>query len=212
MGNQETLEKLIGFIKANTLPIILGIIGFSFISYGIIKTLPSGKQNDTLTFDSKETISPQENKVILQDTAQDIAIDIEGAVIHPGVYHLQQDARIQDVLAKAGGLTKDANREVVAKQINLAAKIPDGGKIYIPFQNESTTGSVTSQNVLGDSSTIININTASAAVLDGLPGIGSVTAGKIINGRPYSAIEDLLGKKIVSQKVFDQIKEKISVN
>jgi len=55
----------------------------------------------------------------------------------------------------------------------------------------------------------VNINSASVHELDGLPGIGEVTADKIINNRPYERIEALVEKKIVGQKVFEQIKEKI---
>ena len=59
--------------------------------------------------------------------------------------------------------------------------------------------------------TLININTSSQSQLEILPGIGPVTAQKIILGRPYGSVDELLGKKIVGTKVFDQIKERISV-
>ena len=89
--------------------------------------------------------------------------------------------------------------------------LSDGQKIYIPKLSE-TQNSVSVNGVsTGNISSKININSAGASDLDSLPGIGSVTAQKIIDARPYSAIEDLLNRKIVSQKVFDQIKEKISI-
>ena len=62
------------------------------------------------------------------------------------------------------------------------------------------------------SPTIINLNTASAEELDTLPGVGAVTVNKIINGRPYSTIEDLLNKKIVNKGVFENIKGLITTN
>ncbi len=58
---------------------------------------------------------------------------------------------------------------------------------------------------------LININTASESQLDTLPGIGPVTAQKIIVGRQYGSIDELLSKKVVGAKVFEQLKDKISV-
>jgi DNA uptake protein ComE-like DNA-binding protein len=61
-------------------------------------------------------------------------------------------------------------------------------------------------------STLININEASEGQLDTLYGVGPATAQKIIGGRPYSDIQELLTKKIVSRSVFDKIKDRISIN
>ena len=112
-------------------------------------------------------------------------------------------------MVASGGLTELADRNWIAKNLNLALKVTDSQKIYIP-----KVGDTASQTFLGTSDQIgstdlININSASEAQLDKLPGIGPVTAAKIINNRPYSTIDQLLEKKAVSQKVFDQIKEKI---
>jgi competence protein ComEA len=72
------------------------------------------------------------------------------------------------------------------------------------------------QNVLGAADTSgggqININSASEKELDNLPAIGAVTAQKIIAGRPYGSVEELLQKKIVGKKAFEQIKDKIMAN
>ena len=95
----------------------------------------------------------------------------------------------------------------------MATKLADGAKIFIPSVGEAVNGG----SALNSSSegiivgALININTSSQSQLESLPGIGPVTAQKIIAGRPYGSIEELLSKKIVGSKVFGQIKDKIAV-
>lgn len=109
-------------------------------------------------------------------------------------------------------MSAQADREKVAQTLNLAAHLVDGAKIYIPALGESAPvsgGSSGTETGLG--SQTLNLNTASEKDLDSLPGVGAVTAQKIINGRPYAQVQELLDKKIVSSKVFEEIKEKVSV-
>ncbi len=128
----------------------------------------------------------------------EIVVHVDGAVGKPGVYRLASGARVTDAVAAAGGLMSQAD----GSRINLAAKVADGQKVYIPRVGESvgqSTGGSVSQ-IAGESvDQLININTASETELDKLPGVGPVTAGKIIASRPYSALEDLLTKKVIYQ-------------
>lgn len=106
-----------------------------------------------------------------------------------------------------------ADRKHIAKNFNLAIKLTDGAKIYVPFVGEAVSGgqvlNASSEGIIVGN--LININTSSQSQLEALPGIGPVTAGKIIAERPYGSIQELLDKKIVGSKVFGQIKDKISV-
>lgn len=138
-----------------------------------------------------------------------LLVDIEGAVQHPGVYTLAGDARIKDALIAAGGLADDADRDTFAKTVNLAQKVNDGAKLYIPRQ--STAGVNNVNNTVDPKSTLLSINTASLSDLDALPGVGVVRAQAIIDGRPYTKIEELVENKILPQSVFQKIKESISV-
>lgn len=137
-------------------------------------------------------------------TTKSFKVDISGAVINPGVYELGNDDRVENVLAAAGGLARDADTKWIEKNLNRAAKLIDGQKIYIPRQGEESKPKISTSN-------IISINSGSQAELESLPGIGPVTAGKIISARPYSGIEELVQKKIVGQKVYGQIKDKIGL-
>ncbi len=212
--DNSLLEKL----KPHWLPILLGVGGLIFLGIGFFVLNAPKKDKQDILFEAasdtsslaKATGSPEKR----------LTVDVEGAVEKPGVYDLPADARVQDALIAAGGMSKDADRKQVAKVMNLAAKIIDGGKVYIPRSGDPSAGSglassgesSSGQNVLGaDTSSGININAASVKDLDSLPGIGEVTAQKIINNRPYGSIDELLSKKIVSAKVFAQIKDKITI-
>ncbi len=137
---------------------------------------------------------------------QEIVVDVGGAVNLPGLYKLSGDARVANAISAAGGMTGDAD----SKQVNLAAKISDGQKVYIPDKTQSSNVKTQNLGEVAGATNLININTATASELDTLPGIGPVTANKIIASRPYSSLNDLLSKKAVSSSVFEKIKDKIS--
>ena len=188
-------------LKKYWLPLALFLVGMIFFVYGLIAFLGSVSKPQNVTFKSDSaTVSPK-----VQDLIQ---IDIEGAVVMPGVYKLSSNSIIQDALVSSGGLSSDADRDWVSKNINLAAKLYDGAKIYIPKMGEDVVAQQASSTT--DQQSLINVNTASSDALDAPPGIGPATATKIINGRPYTKPNDLLDKKVVSSKVFNQIKDKIS--
>lgn len=187
------------FIRQNFLPIALGLAGLVLILFGIFQIYSMQKQE-------KVEFQPSASSTKIQP--QSIVVDIEGAVIKPGVYKLSSDSRIVDVLAAAGGMSEEADREWVEKNINLAKLAQDGLKIYIPRIGEEILSS--GEGATSQTNATININTASASDLDTLPGVGAVTADKIISGRPYETVDDLLERKILSQSVFDKIKDKIS--
>lgn len=140
-----------------------------------------------------------------------IMIDIGGGVENPGVYSLSHGARVEDAITRAGGLSDDADEMGIAKSVNRARVLVDGEKIFIPV-NGAVEG-VQSKKIISqtESNSLVSVNTASMDELDTLPGIGEVTARKIIDGRPYIALEDLVNRKVISTSVFSKIKEKISL-
>jgi competence protein ComEA len=145
-------------------------------------------------------------------TAEKVVVEIEGAVERPGVYTLNSFDRVDTLLIAAGGLAADADREWVAKNLNRAAKLVDGGKIYIPSIKESKN--YNSSTVLNSQTAeikgLININNATQAELESLPGIGPVRAQNIIANRPYASTDELTARKIISKSVYDKIKDKIT--
>lgn len=217
MDSNKVVEKLLPHIKRYWIPLALAFLGIVFIGYGAVALLGSSSGQESQVVFTEDASAKKETK---------ITVDVEGAVLKPGVYDIIADARIKDALAAAGGLSQEADRVWISKNLNLAAKLTDSAKLYIPTTGESATqassgvkdassagssGVVVGSSGSVTSSGLININSATAKELDTLPGVGAVTAEKIINGRPYASIQELLDRKIVSSRVFGEIKEKTAV-
>jgi competence protein ComEA len=210
MDFEAIFARWLPLLKKYWLPLVLGFAGLLFFIYGLISILGTFSKPSDITFKS----SSASNVKAAQATQNAIQIDIEGAVVVPGVYKLADNSILQDALVVAKGLAADADRAWIAKNLNLAAKLTDGAKIYIPNVGEEAT-QITNPNAqvpnsIGSTANLININNASSDLLDSLPGVGPATITKIVNGRPYQSINELLDKKIVSQKVFDEVKDKIT--
>lgn len=180
-------------------PICLGIISLLFISLSITIFIKSYQQSEPISFSSDVASKSAE--------ISEMTIDIEGAVEHPGVYRLPMGARVDDAIAKAGGFIRNTDLEMVSKTMNRAAKLSDGAKLYIPSKNDSPS----SPNAPIFQSSLMNINSASASELDTVSGVGAVTAQKIIAGRPYMRLEELVEKKIMSQSLFIKLKDQLSL-
>jgi competence protein ComEA len=149
-----------------------------------------------------------------------ITVEIAGEILKPGVYQLDDDARINDLLQNAGGLSANADRVWVEKYLNKAAKLTDGQKVYIPKAGEQSTSSSAktsggdqsaSPSFSSDSKGLININSASLSQLDTLPGIGQVYGQSIIEHRPYSNVEELLSKGVLKKSVYEKVKNLVSI-
>lgn len=174
-------------------------------------------------------LAPQTKVEVLGGTTEsqgngEITAEIAGAVISPGVYKLSVNARIEDLLITAGGLTDTADRNWTDKYLNRAAKLTDGQKVYIPSldpardkQSDSLTAKSgggdqsASPTFSSDSSNLININTAGLDALDSLPGIGQVYGQSIIEHRPYSTPEELVSKGAIKQSLYNKIKDLITI-
>ncbi len=146
--------------------------------------------------------NPSPVQVISKATpTKEIMVDIQGEIVSPGVYKMNIGDRVSDLLDKAGGLTESADSKWVEINLNRAKKVSDGEKVFIPRAGEQG-----SRRAGG-----ININAATQAELESIAGIGPATATKIITGRPYQELTDLVSKKIISAKLYTQIKDQLSL-
>lgn len=190
------------------LQIGIGLVGLILVGIGVFAVRQLAE---------KPTIEILPEEGTVEGTT--IFVDLAGAVENPGVYELSKEARINDLLVRAGGLSAEADRDWVSQNINLAQKLSDGAKIYVPEREalpkpaEAGEGGQSSQ-VAGASAGVmskININTASAAQLDTLWGIGEKRAQSIITNRPYQTIEELKTKASIPKNVFERIKAQVTV-
>lgn len=109
-----------------------------------------------------------------------LVVDVVGAVRRPGLYRLRQGTRIADAVALAGGSTAKADLALV----NLAAPLADGEQVVVPSRSPAGGAIAASPPAAGASPAApLDLNTATAEQLDGLPGIGPATAAKIIDFR-----------------------------
>ncbi len=133
-----------------------------------------------------------------------IKIYVSGAVLEPGIYELEQGARAFQAVEAAGGLRADANLE----RVNLAKKLKDGMQVNVPALKEKTAKSTAaaSQSNAGKNADArqnnqgrrIKLNTATAAELESLPGVGAAMAQRIIAQRrqqKFASVDDLLRVK-----------------
>ncbi len=181
------------------IPIALSLVGVVLIIGGVVTSSLNSRPK---ALPKASIVNPSENK---------ITVDVSGSVVTPGVYQLKEGAIVEEAILAAGGFTEGANTKFISKYLNMAKKVSDGSKIYVPAIGEKDTDIAVSE-VAGATTQIIDINSATQAQLESLPGIGPVSAGKIISGRPYQQIEDLLTKKVIGKAVFDKIKGSLIVN
>ncbi|HVT00805.1 MAG TPA: SLBB domain-containing protein [Patescibacteria group bacterium] len=180
---------VLNFIRSNIIILALLLLGMMFLGYGLIQM--SVPKKTAVKFEDSNTTSPA------SDSATKIKVDVSGEVLKPGVYSLNSNSRVQDAISAAGGLASSADRDYVSKNMNLAQVVTDGAKIYIPKVGEAPVVNSNSTQVAGASTTsngLTSVNTASESELEDLPGIGTVTAGKIIDNRTYSALDELVSK------------------
>lgn len=135
-----------------------------------------------------------------------VVVHVAGAVARPGVYDVAEGGRVVDAVAAAGGLAADAAADV----INLAARVTDGERIYVPRLGETPPPTVG-----GTGSTLIDINRADAAELETLPGIGPTTAAAIVAHRdthgPFASVDDLADVTGIGPSKLAAIRELVTV-
>lgn len=162
------------------------------VSILLIATLAGG-----VAFILKHNTASYPIEIKLPKPSQEIEVYVTGSVQSPGTYTLTEGARVADAIESAGGLTPKADKSA----INLARRLRDGDKVYVPKQ--------------GESSQLININKADPWLLEALPGIGPATAKKIINYRfengPFQSKKALMKVKGIGSATFEKLKDKITV-
>jgi competence protein ComEA len=134
-----------------------------------------------------------------------MVVDVVGAVARPGVYRLAAGSRIADALIAAGGATEEADLAA----LNKAAPVRDGQRVYVPRPGET----VPAGSAGSDAQLKIDVNHATAAELEALPGIGPTIAARIVRsrgGHPFTRIEELQTRGLVTARVFADIKELVT--
>ncbi len=201
-------EKWIGSLILGLIFIIFFVVNHFFIQ-------KPKSNNEDIFVPTKESI-PDATEVFNDKKVKGkrLTVEIKGEVKKPEVYIMEEDSIIKDIIIEAGGITEKGD----LSSINQAKKLKDGDCIVIPSVEDSNGRMMT--NGGGDIKSqgrdeIININTASKEELMKLPGVGEVTAGKIIDYREsnggFSSVEDIKNISGIGDKTLAKFKEKIDV-
>ena len=200
-------------ININKNQIIIAFIVIIICIVIAIYILSLNQQN----FNNYEDLEITDTEEIVEEPEEKgkIKVHIAGSVVSEGIVELEEGERVADAIDQAGGTTADANMD----QVNLAYKVQDGQKIYIPNINEEeyeiTEDMEGIQNIYETNSDIININTATQTELELLPGIGPSTASKIIKYREengeFKTIDDIKNVSGIGDAKFESIKDQITV-
>ena len=148
-------------------------------------------------------------------TVPDALVHAAGAVTRPGVYRVPPGGRVSDLLDAAGGPTPDADLD----RLNLAAPLGDGQQVYVPRVGESPPPAVAGTDAAGGSDGSgagpVDLNTATAAELEELPGVGPATAAAILSYRdehgPFSAVDELLEVRGIGEARLAAIRDLVTV-
>lgn len=141
--------------------------------------------------------------LVLTDPTTKITVHVSGAVVDPGVVQVPAGSRVKDVVVAAGGATRAAD----LTQLNLASSVRDGERVIVPLRGIVQTPS--------DGPSGVDINRASARVLEELPGVGPVLAARIVAYRdehgPFGAVEDLLDVIGIGEAKLAAMRDAISL-
>lgn len=143
-------------------------------------------------------------------SSERLVVDVEGAVLRPGIIELPTGSRVADAIEAAGGYGPHVDLVAAAAQVNLAAVLRDGQQIVVPLVGTSIGGGGGNDGGGG----LVDLNSASPEELDALPGIGPVTVQKIVAARteqPFSSLEEMMTRKVLTNAQVDKIRDLVTV-
>jgi competence protein ComEA len=145
-----------------------------------------------------------------------VLVDVEGAVVAPGVQSLPAGSRLADAIAAAGGYGADVDLPAASRGLNLATPLTDGQQVYVPRLGDAGTAapSAGAGGVAGGGGGggggLVDLNSATPEELDALPGIGPVTVQKIVAARqerPFASLEDAVERGVLNNGQLEKIRD-----
>lgn len=137
-----------------------------------------------------------------------VVVDVVGAVVAPGVMRLPAGSRVVDALAAAGGATADAD----LARLNLARVLADGEQVVVPRPGDpEQTAQAEGSGAATVSGGLVDLNTASPAELDELPGVGPVLAQRIVDRRPFASVDELDEVSGVGPTLLERLRPLVTV-
>ena len=210
VAHREAAEG--GFLDGQR-QLLLGIAAVTVLLIGITAVaLASQSSGGELSIAATASIEPGSPDPRTGTAAPDtLVVDVTGAVRKPGVYRLPIGSRVVDG-PNPNAPVMDGAR--AAQELNLAARLQDGDKVAVPSRDDRPATGRAGPGANPSQAGPVNLNSATASELDALPGVGPVTANKIIAARqesPFRSVEDLRSRKIVGPATFEKLKDLVTV-
>jgi competence protein ComEA len=142
-----------------------------------------------------------------------LVVDVAGAVARPGLVRIPAGSRVGDAIAAAGGFAARADLAAASDRLNLAAPLEDGAKVLVPELGSASRPDEAAGATRADG--LVDLNRATQAELEELPGIGPVTAGRIMEARarePFGTIDELRGRGLVGAATFGKLREMVTAS
>ena len=146
----------------------------------------------------------------------EVVVEIVGAVQAPGVYRSPAGSRVGDLVERAGGYSPRIDTARAEQELNLAAPVKDGEHIRVPSRDDPAirpSGAMTPGSEQGGAAPV-DLNSATQAQLEELPGVGPATAQKIIAAReeaPFATVDELRSRGVLGEKTFEKLRPLITV-
>jgi len=199
LNNKEKIIKVAAII------ILFAVAFFVFVLED------EGDPQEEMLIETQERTAVSENQETENNVQDMIIVDVAGAVKNPKVVELPADSRVADAVTAAGGLTESAD----TSQVNQAAFLTDGEKIYIPEIDENNAEIKGFSGIVSKDASKIDINTATSEELQTLDGVGPATAEKILDYRNdvgyFKKIEEIKNVDGIGEKTYENLKNDITV-
>ena len=200
--------------------VLLGLFGA--LALGILAIVVAGSSvGEDRLVDGPDSRAGEFTSPDPQAAGSVLVVDVSGAVVDPGLYRLTPGSRVGDAVQAAGGYGPRVDVARVAAELNLAATLSDGARVHVPSRDDPAGGAGSSGGAAsggagqgGSGAGLVDLNRASQSELEGLPGIGPVTATKIIAAReeaPFRSVDELRERGLVGEKTFDSLKALVTV-
>jgi len=212
---RDRLDELAARAGVRALPpralLALSVAVAGVIGWAVLRSAGGGASQE-FAFEETPVAAAPARAESAEDTAPaTVVVHIAGAVLHPGVVELPAGSRVGEAVGAAGGPLGTAGLDAV----NLARVLSDGEQVYIPTRDEVAAGVAAPPGAAADGEDgssaggLVDINSATQAELEELPGVGPATASAIVEERetngPFSAPEDLMRVSGIGPKKYEAL-------
>ncbi|HEM3634002.1 TPA: helix-hairpin-helix domain-containing protein [Streptococcus suis] len=219
----DTIKTYIEMLKEYKWQIALPAVAGLLLTTFLIFSQPAKSDQTGLT-DFPQPEQTSNSSELVEETSTEVSkepsqlvVDVKGAVAKPGLYTLEADARVNDAVEAAGGLTSQAD----PKSINLAQKLSDEAVVYVASKDEniSVVTSTTASSAMSQeekNTSLVNLNTATEVDLQTISGIGTKRATDIIAYREanggFKSVDDLNNVSGIGDKTMESIRPYVTVD